>query len=278
MNLRSTPALLAIGLAAACARSSSERDSQIGRSTYDGSEDMVPASGTVAPVAPAESSPLANDSAMKASASQEPEPAAALPQAPDAGTNDAGAKDAGTSDAGKKVELDVIYVPTPQPIVDKMLELARVKKNDLVYDLGCGDGRIVVTAAKRYGARAVGFDIDPVRVAEAKKNVEKNKVGHLVTIEQKDIFTLDLSPASVVTLYLLPKLNDRLVPQLEALAPGSRVVSHNYGISGVKPVHAVDMRPRGEEEEHSVFFYTIPFERERTLPLPRPTVPPPKVP
>jgi hypothetical protein len=73
-------------------------------------------------------------------------------------------------------------------------------------------------------------------------------------------------------------LNDRLVPQLEALKPGSRVVSHNYGISGVKPVQALDMRPRGEEEEHSVFFYTIPFERERTLPLPRPTVPPPTVP
>jgi SAM-dependent methyltransferase len=279
MNARSTSALVALALAAACARSTSERDSQIGRSTYDGSENMVPASGTVAPVAPvapaatAENSPLANDAAMTTPPSQEPETAAA-----DAGTKDGGVKDAGSSDAGKKVELDVIYVPTPQPIVDKMLELARVKRDDLVYDLGCGDGRIVVTAAKRYGARAVGFDIDPIRVAEAKKNVEKNKVGHLVTIEQKDIFTLDLTPASVVTLYLLPKLNDRLVPQLEALAPGSRVVSHNYGISGVKPVHAIDMRPRGEEEEHSVFFYTIPFERERSLNLPRPTVPAPRVP
>jgi SAM-dependent methyltransferase len=277
MNVRSTPALLAIALAAACARSNSERDSQIGRSTYDGSENMVPASRTVTRAATTETSPLANDSAMTTPPSQEPELAAA-PQASDAGTKDAGTKDAGPSDAGAKVVLDVIYVPTPQPIVDKMLELARVKKDDLVYDLGCGDGRIVVTAAKRYGARAIGFDIDPVRVAEAKKNVEKNKVGHLVTIEQKDIFTLDLTPASVVTLYLLPKLNDRLLPQLEALKPGSRVVSHNYGISGIKPVHAIDMRPRGEEEEHSVFFYTIPFERERTLPLPRPTVPPPTVP
>jgi SAM-dependent methyltransferase len=272
MNVRSTPALLAIALAAACARSNSERDSQIGRSTYDGSEHMVPASGTVTPTATAESSPLANDSAMTTPPSQEPELATA-PQASDAAT-----EDGGSSDAGAKVALDVIYVPTPQPIVDKMLELARVKKDDLVYDLGCGDGRIVVTAAKRYGARAVGFDIDPVRVAEAKKNVEKNKVGHLVTIEQKDIFTLDLTPASVVTLYLLPKLNDRLLPQLEALEPGSRVVSHNYGISGVKAARYLEMQPRGEDEEHYVYFYTVPFERERTLPLPRPTVPPPKVP
>jgi SAM-dependent methyltransferase len=276
MKLRSTPALIAIALAAACARSNSERDSQIGRSTYDGSEDMVPASRTVTP-ATTESSPLANDSALRATPSDEAEHVAA-PQASDAGTKDAGTKDAGSSDAGAKVELDVIYVPTPQPIVDKMLELARVKKDDLVYDLGCGDGRIVVTAAKRYGARAVGFDIDPVRVAEAKKNVEKNRVGHLVTIEQKDIFTLDLSPATVVTLYLLPKLNDRLLPQLEALEPGSRVVSHNYGLSFVKPARYLEMRPRGEDEEHYVYFYTVPFERERSLPLPRPTVPPPSLP
>jgi tRNA G37 N-methylase Trm5 len=126
----------------------------------------------------------------------------------------------------------------------------------------------VVTAAKRYGARAVGFDIDPVRVTEARANVKKNKVEHLVSIEQKDIFTVDLSPATVVTLYLLPELNNRLLPQLERLSPGARVVSHDYDIAGVVPAQALEMKPRGEDREHSVFFYTIPLERARGLSLP----------
>ena len=115
---------------------------------------------------------------------------------------------------------DVIYVPTPQEVVEKMLEVAKVTKDDVVYDLGCGDGRIPVTAAKKYGCKAFGFDIDPERIKESQENVEKNKVGNLVTIEQKDIFTLDLSKANVVTLYLLPSLNVKLIPQLEKLKPG----------------------------------------------------------
>ena len=156
---------------------------------------------------------------------------------------------------------DVIYVPTPQPVVDRMLQMAQVTKNDVVYDLGCGDGRIVVTAAKRYGARAFGFDIDPERVAEAKANVKAAKVEHLVTIEQKDIFTLDLSPASVVTLYLLPQLNVRLIPQLEKLKPGSRVVSHDFPMEGVKPLRHVTLRPEGEAE-HAIFFWKTPLVRE----------------
>src|SRR6187399_1520097 len=123
---------------------------------------------------------------------------------------------------------DVIYVPTPEPVVDRMLELAAVDEDDIVYDLGCGDGRIVITAAQRYGVKAWGFDIDPVRVAEARANAKAAGVEDLVTIEQKDIFTLDLSPASVVTLYLLPELNVRLIPQLAQLEPGSRIVSHDF--------------------------------------------------
>jgi protein-L-isoaspartate O-methyltransferase len=280
MKKRPLGVLLAIALVAACSRSQADRDSRIGRTTYDGSEDMQPASRTLTPEPTANPpSPLANDSAMKATPTRETEPAPIdAPTVSTQGAADAGATELSATDAGTKVVPDVIYVPTPQPIVDKMLELARVKKTDLVYDLGCGDGRIVVTAAKRYGARAIGFDIDPVRVAEAKKNVEKNKLGHLVSIEQKDIFTLDLSSANVVTLYLLPKLNDRLLPQLEKLAPGSRVVSHDYGLSGVKPVQHLVLKPKGEEDEHEIFFWTVPFERERTLPLPRPTVRPPTVP
>lgn len=157
---------------------------------------------------------------------------------------------------------DVIYVPTPQPVVDKMLELAQVKKNDVVYDLGCGDGRIVVTAAKRYGTKAFGFDIDPERVAEAKANVKAAKVEHLVTIEQKDIFTLDLSPASVVTLYLLPKLNVRLIPQLEKLKPGSRIVSHDFNMEGVKPLKHLTMTPTGSSEEHEIYLWKTPLVKE----------------
>ena len=110
-------------------------------------------------------------------------------------------------------------MPTPQPVVDKMLELAEVKKGDVVYDLGCGDGRIVVTAAKKYGVKAVGFDINPERIKEARENVKANHVEKLVTIKQADIFTLDLREASVVTLYLLPSLNVKLMPQLEKLKP-----------------------------------------------------------
>ena len=140
-----------------------------------------------------------------------------------------------TKETAPKRTPDVIYVPTPQAVVDKMLEIADVKKTDVVYDLGCGDGRIPVTAAKKYGCKAFGFDIDPQRVKESQENIKKNKVGDLVTVEEKDIFTLDLSPASVVTLYLLPSLNVKLIPQLEKLKPGSRIVSHDFDMQGVKP-------------------------------------------
>jgi len=166
-----------------------------------------------------------------------------------------------SKDEGKKP--DVIYVPTPQPVVDKMLELARVKRGDLVYDLGCGDGRIVVTAAKRYGARAVGFDVDPQRIAEARENVQSNGVEHLVTIEQKDIFTLDLSPANVVTLYLLPRLNVRLIPQLDRMKPGSRVVSHDFDIEGVVPVQTLSLRPDNDKIAHSIFLFEVPLNKEQ---------------
>jgi SAM-dependent methyltransferase len=160
-------------------------------------------------------------------------------------------------------EPDVIYVPTPQPVVDKMLELAQVTKNDLVYDLGCGDGRIVVTAAKKYGCRAVGYDIDPQRIEESLANVEKENVGHLARIEQKDIFTLDLSKANVVTLYLLPSLNVKLIPQLEKLEPGSRIVSHDFDMRGVKPDKVVEVDSGDEDwDTHTIYFWTTPLKKE----------------
>lgn len=154
---------------------------------------------------------------------------------------------------------DVVYVPTPQPVVDKMLELAKVKKGDVVYDLGCGDGRIVVTAAKKYGARAKGFDVDPQRIKEAKKNVEDAGVGDLATIEQADIFTLDLSDADVVTLYLLPELNVRLIPQLQKLKKGARIVSHDFDMQGVAPLKQMTLKPPAEERTHEIFLWHAPI-------------------
>lgn len=158
---------------------------------------------------------------------------------------------------------DVVYVPTPYDVVDKMLELAAVKKDDIVYDLGCGDGRIVCMAAKKFGCRAYGFDIDPKRIEEANKNVEKNGVGSLVTIEQQDIFKLDLSKATVVTLYLLPSLNVKLIPQLEKLAPGSRIVSHDFDMRGVKPEKVVEVKGKEDTISHTVYFWKTPLQKEK---------------
>lgn len=156
---------------------------------------------------------------------------------------------------------DVVFVPTPQKVVDAMLRLAQVKKSDVVYDLGCGDGRIVVTAAKRFGCRAFGFDIDPARVAESRENVENNGVGDLVTIQQKDIFTLDLSRADVVTLYLLPSLNVKLIPQLERLKPGSRIVSHDFDMKGVQPDQEVRIETNDTYISHTVYLWTCPLKK-----------------
>jgi len=156
---------------------------------------------------------------------------------------------------------DVIFVPTPQDVVDKMLEMANVTKDDLVYDLGCGDGRIVVTAAKKYGCKAIGYDINPKRIQESLENVEKDNVGNLVTIEHKDIFTLDLSKANVVTLYLLPDLNVKLIPQLDKLKPGSRIVSHDFAMRGVKPDKVVEVTASDNGGEHTVYLWTCPLNK-----------------
>ncbi|HYF43416.1 MAG TPA: class I SAM-dependent methyltransferase [Ramlibacter sp.] len=124
--------------------------------------------------------------------------------------------------------LDVPYVPTPQPVVDKMLEMGKVGRNDRLFDLGCGDGRIVVTAAKR-GATGVGIDINPERIKEAKENAQSAGVSDKVEFKVGDLFEADFSEATVVTLYLLPSINQRLRPQLwRQLKVGTRVVSHDF--------------------------------------------------
>ena len=131
--------------------------------------------------------------------------------------------------------LDVHFVPTPQPVVDRMLELARVKKGEMLYDLGCGDGRIVVTAASRYGARGVGIDLDPKRIEEARANAQRERVRN-VEFRVGNLFEADLSSADVVTLYLLASINQRLRPQLwRQLRVGSRVVSHAFDMGAEWP-------------------------------------------
>lgn len=156
---------------------------------------------------------------------------------------------------------DVVYVPTPHDVVDRMLELAKVKKGELLYDLGCGDGRIVITAAKKHGCHGVGYEIDSERVAEARKYAKKAGVEGLVTIKQQDIFTADLSPANVATLYLLPDLNVKLIPQLEKLKPGSRIVTHDFDIAGIEPDKVVSFTSKEDGVKHTLFLFTLPLTR-----------------
>ncbi len=131
---------------------------------------------------------------------------------------------------------DVPYVPTTEPAVQAMLKLAGVKKTDVVYDLGCGDGRIVIAAAKNYGARGVGIDINPVRINEAKENARNAGVEKLVRFEEKDLFQADIHEATVVTLFLLPTVNMKLRPKLlQDLKPGTRVVSNTFDMGDWKP-------------------------------------------
>jgi precorrin-6B methylase 2 len=133
------------------------------------------------------------------------------------------------------------YVPTPQTIVDRMLALAEVTKDDVVYDLGCGDGRIPITAAKKYGARAVGVDIDPDRIRESEANAKAAGVEHLVKFVIQDATTVDVSPATVVTLYLLSSSNLKLRPMLtRQLRPGARIVSHAFSMDDWAPLKVED--------------------------------------
>ena len=131
---------------------------------------------------------------------------------------------------------DVIFVPTPNEVVDKMLEMAKVTSKDVVYDLGCGDGRIVITAAQKYGVRAVGIDIDPKRISEANANAKAAKVTDKVRFVEGDLFEADIGEATVVTLYLLTRLNEKLKPKLlKDLQPGTRVVSHAFDMGDWVP-------------------------------------------
>jgi SAM-dependent methyltransferase len=154
-------------------------------------------------------------------------------------------------------KLDVPYVPTHDKLVAEMLKVANVGKNDVLYDLGCGDGRIPITAAKRFGTRGVGVDLDPQRIAEARENAIKEKVADRVKFFQQDLFDTDIKEATVVTLYLHPDINMRLRPRLlNDLKPGSRVVSHNYDMGDWTPQKTITVKlPDGD---HTIYFWVVP--------------------
>jgi predicted O-methyltransferase YrrM len=154
---------------------------------------------------------------------------------------------------------DVIFVPTPQEVVDAMLNLANVHQGDVLYDLGSGDGRIPVTAAKQYGIRAYGIDIDPQRIQEANANAAKAGVTHLVRFRREDLFKANFKEATVVTLYLLPDLNVKLRPRLLAeLKPGTRIVSHQFDMGTWKPDKKVEL-----SAGRTIYLWTIPPRKQQ---------------
>ncbi len=152
-----------------------------------------------------------------------------------------------------KPALDIIFVPTPKEVVDAMLAVAKVTRDDVIYDLGSGDGRIPIAAAKEYGARGVGIDLDPERVAEATQLAAAAGVSDKVRFIEQDLFKSDISEATVVTLYLLPSLNVRLIPKLNALKPGTRVVSHAFDMGGIPPQETLNINNR------TVYLWTTPI-------------------
>jgi outer membrane protein assembly factor BamB len=174
--------------------------------------------------------------------------------------NDEGSRQ---SRVGKDRAPDAIFVPTPHDVVEKMLDLAGVKESDMVYDLGSGDGRIVIAAAKR-GARAVGYEIDPELVKLAREKVRENLVEDKASIEHEDIFTLDLSRADVICSFLYPRLMEKLIPQLEKLKPGSRIVSHQFEMPGVKPDRVITVNSAESGSEHKLYLWATPLKKLET--------------
>jgi 2-polyprenyl-3-methyl-5-hydroxy-6-metoxy-1,4-benzoquinol methylase len=150
-------------------------------------------------------------------------------------------------------QLDVPYVPTPTAVVNEMLRIGKVTKNDVLYDLGSGDGRIVITAAKKFGTRGFGIDLDPQRVKEANQNAQQAGVSNLVQFRQQDLFQADLSNATVVTLYLLPEVNLKLRSKLiSELKPGTRIVSHAFDMGDWKPEQVVEVNG------NTIYYWTVP--------------------
>src|SRR6185295_4327730 len=164
-----------------------------------------------------------------------------------------------------KPSTDAAFVATPQDVVEKMLDEARVTSEDVVVDLGSGDGRIVITAFRKYGCKAVGIENDPELVRRSRAEIEKGKIQAWVRIEEKDLFTVDLSDVSVVTLYLGAPNNAKLLPQLRKLKPGARIVSHAHllGDTGPKPDKELRITSREDGVEHTIYVWTAPMREDR---------------
>ena len=161
-----------------------------------------------------------------------------------------------TAPARSAPKLDVVWVPSAPEVITAMMEAAKVGPGDVVYDLGCGEGEIVIAAAKLYGARGVGVDLDPERIRNARANAASAGVTDRVTFIEQDLFKMDVSPATVVTLYLLPELNERLRPKLlSELRPGSRIVSHDFGMGDWAPERTITV-PLARE--HRVLLWRVP--------------------
>lgn len=154
------------------------------------------------------------------------------------------------------------FITSPDAVVDKMVEMAELTPDDVAYDLGCGDGRIIITAALKTGCRGVGFEIDPEIAAKARENVKLHGVEGLVEIKQQDIFTVDLKPADAVLFYLLPQMNKKLIPQLQQMRPGSRVISHDFGLGDIPDVPPEKTAWVGERypSGHQVHRWTTPLK------------------
>jgi cyclopropane fatty-acyl-phospholipid synthase-like methyltransferase len=171
----------------------------------------------------------------------------------------------GSSTAAPQVgpNEEIPFVPTPIEVIDRMLELAEVKQGDVVYDLGSGDGRIVIRAAKKYGVRAVGIEMDGLLLDQARKAAQRAGVGHLVEFRSEDALKTDLSPATVVTLYMLPWFNEAIKPNLQTmLKPGARIVAHDFAIAGWKPdkvekLPQIELKPGGQRHQHTIFLWRI---------------------
>ncbi len=158
--------------------------------------------------------------------------------------------------------LNAPFITTDDPIVDRMVEVAELTQDDVVYDLGCGDGRLVIAAAVQHGCRGVGIDIDPVRVAEAQANAKLQGVEHLVEIREQDVFTVDLREADVVLMYLLPWMTKRLIPQFQEMPPGSRIISHDFGIgdiTDITPDSTCGVFVAREQDTHLVHRWNTPL-------------------
>lgn len=174
----------------------------------------------------------------------------------------------GQEQAAQRSKPDVGYYATTQDVVEEALRLARVTERDVVCDLGCGDGRVVITAAKNYRCRGIGYEIDSDWVQKARMRARSEGLIDKVDIRQQDIFTADLSQVTVVFLFLLPELNNRLIPQLEKLPTGARIIAHEFDIPDLIPDKKLIYNSREDQSEHLLYVYTAPIKKK-----PQPAVP-----